>query len=81
MAKVTNNLFSASDERISSKLVLLDHSVWHFQSLHVTTVDRTMNWVPQGSVLEPILCTLYMLPVNKIISKRSILFHCYADDT
>ena len=37
--------------------------------------------VPQGSVLGPVIFTMYTSPLVNIVSHHGLSFHCYADDT
>ncbi len=37
--------------------------------------------LPQGSILAPLLFSLYMLPMSQIMRKNQIAYHSYADET
>ena len=49
-------------------------------SNHCSAFAPVHTDVPQGSVLGPILFTMYIKPLSAIIDSHSIIHHSYADD-
>ena len=54
----------------------------HYVSLsnHCSAFAPVHSGVPQGSVLGPILFTMYTKPLSAIIVSHSIIHHSFADD-
>ena len=54
----------------------------HYVSLsnHFSAFARVHSGVPQGSVLYPLLLTMYVKPLSAIIDSHSIVRHSFADD-
>ena len=49
-------------------------------SNHCSAFAPVHSGVPRGSVLGPILFTMYIKPLSAIIDSHSIIHHSFADD-
>ena len=59
---------------------LTDRTHYVSLSIHCSAFTHVHSGVPHGSVLGPILFTLYIKPLSTIIDSLSIIHHSFADD-
>ena len=60
---------------------LTDRTHYVTLSIHCSAIAPVHSGVPQGSVLGPMLFTMYFRPLSSIIDTYSIIHHSFADDS
>ena len=77
-----NSIFGISGSALS---LLTSYLLDRTQFVSVNSINssqsKLLTGVPQGSVLGPLLFTLYTTPLSYIFAGTTIRFHFYADDT
>ena len=61
-------------------MALTDRTQYISLSNHCSALAPVHSGVPQGSVIGPILFTMYIKPLSAIIDSNSIIHHSFADD-
>ena len=75
------NLVGLSGQALSWFMSYLSEQHQFVYTANESSYRSRVKYGLQGSVLGPLLFSLYMLPLGNIIRNQGINFHCYADDT
>jgi len=63
------------------KSYFTDRSQFVFMDGYRSKVGSVHTGVPQGSVLGPLLFSMYIYPLRQLLHSLNLNYHCYADNT